>query len=197
MEKLAKKFGDNPSEYVRLATMVKKKFNAKFWNEEKKCLYDVVDEKGNDAMIRPNQIWAVSLPYTMLDSDKEKMVVNTVMEHLYASYGLRSLSPEDSEYKGNYIGKLHDRDAAYHQGTTWAFPLGGFITAYVKVNGGTKEAKERARMMIEPLEDHLRDGCVGSIAEIFDGNEPIISRGCYAQAWSVGEILRAYVEDVM
>ncbi len=197
MEKLAKKFGDNPSEYVRLATMVKKSFNAKFWNEEKKCLYDVVDEKGNDAMIRPNQIWAVSLPYTMLDSDKEKMVVNTVMEHLYASYGLRSLSPEDSEYKGNYIGKLHDRDAAYHQGTTWAFPLGGFITAYVKVNGGTKEAKERARMMIEPLEDHLRDGCVGSIAEIFDGNEPIISRGCYAQAWSVGEILRAYVEDVM
>lgn len=197
MEKLAKKFGDNPSEYVRLATMVKKSFNAKFWNEEKRCLYDVVDEKGNDAMIRPNQIWAVSLPYTMLDSDKEKMVVNTVMEHLYASYGLRSLSPEDSEYKGNYIGKLHDRDAAYHQGTTWAFPLGGFITAYVKVNGGTKEAKERARMMIEPLEDHLRDGCVGSIAEIFDGNEPIISRGCYAQAWSVGEILRAYVEDVM
>ena len=197
MEKLAKKFGDNPSEYVRLATMVKKSFNAKFWNEEKKCLYDVVDEKGNDAMIRPNQIWAVSLPYTMLDSDKEKMVVKTVMEHLYASYGLRSLSPEDSEYKGNYIGKLHDRDAAYHQGTTWAFPLGGFITAYVKVNGGTKEAKERARMMIEPLEDHLRDGCVGSIAEIFDGNEPIISRGCYAQAWSVGEILRAYVEDVM
>ena len=156
-----------------------------------------MDDTENDPKIRPNQIYAVSLPYTMLDDEKSKKIVNTVMEHLYASYGLRSLSPEDAEYIGQYKGKLHDRDAAYHQGTTWAFPLGGFITAYVKVNGRTEEAKKRARMMIEPVEDHLRDGCIGSIAEIFDGNEPIISRGCYAQAWSVGEILRAYVEDVM
>ena len=197
MEKLAKRFGKNDKEYGELAEKVKKSFNEKFWNEEKGCLYDVVDDSGNDPKIRPNQIYAVSLPYTMLDDEKSKKIVETVMEHLYASYGLRSLSPQDEEYIGQYKGKLHDRDAAYHQGTTWAFPLGGFITAYVKVNGGTEEAKKRARMMIEPLEDHLRDGCVGSIAEIFDGNEPIISRGCYAQAWSVGEILRAYVEDVM
>ena len=197
MEKLAKRFGKDAKEYGELADKVKKSFNEKFWNEEKGCLYDVVDDTENDAKIRPNQIYAVSLPYTMLDEEKSKSIVNTVMEHLYASYGLRSLSPEDEEYIGEYKGKLHDRDAAYHQGTTWAFPLGGFITAYVKVNGRTEEAKMRARMMIEPLEDHLRDGCVGSIAEIFDGNEPIISRGCYAQAWSVGEILRAYVEDVM
>ena len=138
----------------------------------------------------------MSLPYTMLDREKEKKIVQTVMRHLYASYGLRSLSPEDEEYKGIYVGKLHDRDAAYHQGTTWAFPLGGLCTAYMKVNDYSEESKAYARRLVEPLIDHLRDGCVGSIAEIFDGNEPIISRGCYAQAWSVGEILRSYAETL-
>lgn len=133
----------------------------------------------------------------MLPADKEKKIVETVWQHLYASYGLRSLSPEDKEYKGIYFGELHDRDAAYHQGTSWAFPLGGFITAYVKVNGKNKESQAVARKLLEPVEDHLMDGCIGSIAEIFDGDEPHISRGCYAQAWSVGEILRAYAEDVM
>ncbi len=197
MEKLAKKFGKDDKQYSKLANQVKKSFNEKFWNEDRQCLYDVVDDEMSDDKIRPNQIYAVSLPYTMLDIEKEKCIVNTVMAHLYGTYGLRSLSKDDPEYIGRYEGKLHDRDAAYHQGTVWGFPLGGLITAFVKVNNKTPEAKKRARMMLEPIEDHLRDGCVGSIAEIFDGDEPHISRGCYAQAWSVGEILRAYVEDVM
>ncbi len=196
MEKLSEKFGEDSREYGELAKKVKNSFNGKFWNEEKKCLYDVVSDEGNDDKIRPNQIWAVSLPYTMLDSEKEKRVVETVISKLYASYGLRSLSMDDPEYKGVYKGKLSDRDAAYHQGTTWAFPLGGLVTAYVKVHGNSKESIAYAKKLIEPLKDHLMDGCVGSIAEIFDGNEPVISRGCYAQAWSVGEILRAYVEDI-
>ena len=152
--------------------------------------------RDND-QIRPNQIWAVSLPFTMLPAQKEKQVVDTVMTHLYGSYGLRSLSYEDKEYKGIYFGELHDRDAAYHQGTVWAFPLGGFISAYVKVNGNTPESRERARKLLAPLEDHLMDVCIGSVAEIFDGDEPHISRGCYAQAWSVGEVLRAYTEDIL
>lgn len=195
MAELAERFGDKDKDsFADLAAKVKESFVEKFWNPEKQCLYDVVDESGNDDKIRPNQIWAVSLPYTMLPEDKAKCVVDTVVSHLYANYGLRSLSPEDKEYKGIYVGKLHDRDAAYHQGTCWAFPLGGLITAYLKVHGDTEEGREYAKKLIAPLEDHLMDGCIGSIAEIFDGNEPNISRGCYAQAWSVGEILRAYVE---
>lgn len=195
MENLSERFGESSSEYTELAEKVKESFNAKFWNEDAGCLYDVVDDSGNDDKIRPNQIWAVSLPYTMLDRNKEKCVVETVINKLYASYGLRTLSKDNPEYKAHYVGKLHDRDAAYHQGTTWAFPLGGLVTAYVKVNDHSAESIEYAKMLLEPLKDHLTDGCVGSIAEIFDGDEPVISRGCYAQAWSVGEILRAYTED--
>lgn len=195
MANLAKHFKDADSEvYASLAEKVKTSFVEKFWNQEKNCLYDVVDEQENDGKIRPNQIWAVSLPHTMLSKEQEKAVVDTVVSHLYATYGLRSLSPEEEEYKGIYVGKLHDRDAAYHQGTCWGFPLGGLITAYLKVYGDTAEGRAFAYKLIAPLEDHLMDGCIGSIAEIFDGNEPNISRGCYAQAWSVGEILRAYVE---
>ena len=195
MEQLAKRFGDEEEkEYAALADKVKASFVNKFWNPEKNCLYDVVDDTENDDKIRPNQIWAVSLPYTMLSKEQAKAVVDTVVSHLYATYGLRSLSPDDVEYKGIYAGKLHDRDAAYHQGTCWGFPLGGLITAYLKVYGDTEDGKAFAKKLIAPLEDHLMDGCIGSIAEIFDGNEPNISRGCYGQAWSVGEVLRAYVE---
>ncbi|MBQ2801186.1 MAG: amylo-alpha-1,6-glucosidase [Lachnospiraceae bacterium] len=198
MEQLAKRFGDEEEkEYAALAEKVKASFVNKFWNPEKNCLYDVVDDTENDDKIRPNQIWAVSLPHTMLSEEQAKGVVDTVVSHLYATYGLRSLSPDDIEYKGIYAGKLHDRDAAYHQGTCWGFPLGGLITAYLKVYGATEDGKAFAKKLIAPLEDHLMDGCIGSIAEIFDGNEPNISRGCYGQAWSVGEILRAYVEGRM
>ncbi|TCL54238.1 putative glycogen debranching enzyme [Kineothrix alysoides] len=202
MELLAERYLEDAKEYRELANVVKESFCQKFWNEEKQCLYDVVEEERNEEIrnngqIRPNQIWAVSLPFTMLSPEKERRVVETVWSHLYAGCGLRSLSPEDEEYKGIYFGKLHDRDAAYHQGTAWAFPLGGFISAYVKVNGYSKESKLFARKLLEPAEDHMWDGCIGSIAEIFDGDSPHISRGCYAQAWSVGEILRAYTEDIL
>ena len=180
-----------------MAERVKESFNREFWNEDLKCLYDVADEPDSDDKIRPNQIYAVSLPYTMLDREKERHVVETVIEKLYATYGLRTLDQEDAEYQPYYKGRLHDRDAAYHQGTAWAFPLGALITAYVKVFGKTEQTKTYAAKLLEPMADHLRDGCVGSIAEIFDGNEPNISRGTYAQAWSVGEILRAYTEDII
>lgn len=197
MEKLSERFGESGTEYGELAQRTKESFGEKFWNEDKQCLYDVADVSGNDDKMRPNQIWAVSLPYTMLDSEKEKKVVETVISKLYASYGLRTLSADDAEYKGEYKGRLHDRDAAYHQGTVWAFPLGALVTAYAKVNGNSRKSIEYTGKLIEPLKDHLMDGCIGSVAEIFDGNEPVISRGCYAQAWSVGEILRAYVENYL
>lgn len=203
MEMLGKRFGvvseygKSSEEYGKMADKAKKSFNEVFWNEEKKCLYDVVEGEEKDDKIRPNQIYAVSLPFSLLSHEKEKCVVETVIRELYATYGLRTLDCENPEYQPYYKGKLHDRDAAYHQGTAWAFPLGALVTAYVKVFGKSEDAKKYALHLIEPLKDHLRDGCVGSIAEIFDGNEPNISRGTYAQAWSVGEILRAYVEDIL
>ena len=197
MEKLSTHFGENANSYAELAKKVSTSFLQEFWNAEKNCLYDVVSDDEKDEKIRPNQIYAVSLPYTMLPDEMAFSVVQTVYSHLYATYGLRSLSPEDPEYKGLYFGKLHDRDGAYHQGTAWAFPLGAFITAYVKVHHHSPESILFAKKLLEPMEDHLLDGCIGSIAEIFDGNEPHISRGCYAQAWSVGEILRCYMEDLL
>lgn len=195
MVKLSKLFSLPYAHYEELAARVKHSFLITFWNDELNCLYDVADPM--DAKIRPNQIYAVSLPYTMLSPEQEQKVVTTVLTHLYAANGLRSLSPFDPEYKGIYFGKLSDRDAAYHQGTAWAFPLGALITAYVKVHHASKESVAFARKLLDPLKDHLMDGCIGSIAEIFDGDAPNISRGCYAQAWSVGEILRAYVEDIL
>lgn len=195
MEYLAQKFGEDGKPYSKLSEKVKYSFNQKFWNPELNCLYDVVDS--NDDKIRPNQIYAVSLPYPLLDREKEKAVVQTVFTHLYATYGLRSLSPYDKEYKGIYKGRLIDRDGAYHQGTAWAFLLGAFITAYTRVHDYSEESILIARRLLEPIEDHLYEGCVGTISEIFDGDEPVIPRGCYAQAWSVGEILRAYVEDII
>lgn len=195
MEDLSKKFGDDNSEYIKLSEKVRESFNNRFWNEEKSCLYDVVDE--NDDKIRPNQIWAVSLPFSVLDREKEKMIVNTVHKHLYATYGLRSLSFMDKDYKKKYIGKLFDRDCAYHMGTTWGFLIGAFITAYCKVNDYSKESIEKANYMCKVFEDTMRDGCINGIAEIFDGDFASTGRGCYSQAWSVAEVLRAYTQDVM
>ncbi|MMZ66241.1 Amylo-alpha-1,6-glucosidase [compost metagenome] len=123
--------------------------------------------------------------------------MDTVYKHLYTPYGLRSLSFEDEEYKPRYIGKLIDRDGAYHMGTVWAFPLGAFISAYCKVNGHSREAVLTAKGMCEVFEDHLQDGAIGGIAEIFDGEFACTGRGCCTQAWSVGEILRAYTEDIL
>lgn len=195
MEELSKYYGEEYEVYKNISVKVKESFEKKFWNEETQCLYDVVDE--NDDKIRPNQIWAVSLPFAVLDEEKEKKIVNTVYKHLYSTYGLRSLSFMDKDFKKQYIGKLIDRDKAYHMGTTWGFLIGGFITAYCKVNNHSKEAILRAKEMCDVFQDTMRDGCINGIAEIFDGETPITGRGCYTQAWSVAEVLRAYANDVM
>lgn len=206
MEMLANQFGEDASHYESLSTLAKNSFCEKFWNEEKQCLYDVVDVMEDrlsphgiaDDKIRPNQIYAVSLPYTMLPSQKEKAIVKTVKNMLYIGCGLRSLAPDDPEYHGIYCGALPKRDAAYHQGTAWGFLLGGFLTAYRKVNNHDDASRKEALTMLEPVIYHLHHtGCVGSVSEIFDGDAPHNPRGCYAQAWSIGEILRAYIEDIL
>ncbi|QFJ54436.1 amylo-alpha-1,6-glucosidase [Pseudobutyrivibrio xylanivorans] len=176
----------------QLAMWVKDAFNEEFWNEEGGYLYDVVGDDFKDATLRPNQIFAVSLPFTMLDPQKEKSVVNVVKDRLYVGVGLRSLDVDDPQYVGVYQGALEKRDHAYHQGTAWGFLLGAFIESYLKVGGGTPQSIEEAKAFFEPVEQHLLQNCIGSISEIFDGDEPHPGRGCYAQAWSVGEVLRAY-----
>lgn len=197
MEEWATRFGEDGSHYAALASHAKDSFTKEFWNEKDGCLYDVVDGLEGDATLRPNQIYAVSLPHRMLDADKEKKIVDKVYEKLYAKTGLRSLSPDDKEYHPTYEGCLDKRDHAYHQGTSWGFLLGGFLTAYVHVYGTSKEVITRVDAMLDATREQFYHGCIGSIAEIFDGDEPHTSRGCYAQAWSVGEILRAYTEDIL
>lgn len=197
MSELSKHLNRDFASYDELAQKVRESFAEKFWNEEKQCLYDCITENYNDDKIRPNQIMAVSLDYPVIEGDKAKKIVSKVFSELYTAYGLRSLSPQSSEYVGVYAGDQYRRDGAYHQGTVWTWPLGQFITAYLKVNNYSSGAKKMAIKFIEPFIDHLADACLGSISEIFDGDEPLIPRGCFAQAWSVAEILRAYVEDVM
>ena len=133
----------------------------------------------------------------MKSQSKARKVVDTVKEKLFVGVGLRSLDPAHADYHPIYIGSLPKRDAAYHQGTAWGFLLGGFITAYTKVYGPSVETARETLSMIDPIHAHLRENCVGSICEIFDGDAPHLGRGCYAQAWSVGETLRAYTEDIL
>ena len=185
-------------DYATLAELVKSSFCQKFWWEEKGCLYDVVDGDEPDDHLRPNQIYAVSLPFTMLSKEQETKIVSFVKEHLYIGCGLRSLTSDHADYHGIYCGSLPKRDAAYHQGTAWGFLLGGFLTAYAKVHDHSPECTKELLTLLEPVRHHLTDnGCIGSISEIFDGDAPHNPRGCYAQAWSVGETLRAYMQDVL
>ena len=198
MESLCEKFDEDASAYRTRANQVKESFNAKFWDSSNQCLFDVVDGDEPDDHIRPNQIYAVSLPFSLLPEEQEKAVVALVEKELFVGCGLRSLAPDHPDYHGIYCGALAKRDAAYHQGTAWGFLLGGFFNAYMKVNHHSSSAAENAVRMLEPVRKHLSDsGCIGSISEIFDGDAPHNPRGCYAQAWSVGEVLRCYCEDIL
>ncbi len=198
MESLCEKFDEDASAYRTRANQVKESFNAKFWDSSNQCLFDVVDGDEPDDHIRPNQIYAVSLPFSLLPEEQEKAVVALVEKELFVGCGLRSLAPDHPDYHGIYCGALAKRDAAYHQGTAWGFLLGGFFSAYMKVNHHSSSAAENAIHMLEPVRKHLSDsGCIGSISEIFDGDAPHNPRGCYAQAWSVGEVLRCYCEDIL
>lgn len=185
---------EDVQEYEALAALVQQSFCRKFWNEETGCLRDVLSGTKADDQIRCNQIWAVSLPFTMLDPRRERQVVDTVFEKLYTPYGLRTLSMEDAEFQGSYGGPQLKRDLAYHQGTVWTFPLGAFYLAYLKVHEGSPSARETVREQLQVLECALREGCVGQLPEIYDGENPTSSRGCFAQAWSVGEMLHVFAK---
>jgi predicted glycogen debranching enzyme len=198
MGHLAFTFGDlaDCSRYTALADRARERFLQVFWNDETGCLFDVIaDEDVPDPSIRPNQIFAVSLPYPLLTSEQALRVVDVVEWELLTPYGLRTLSPRDPNYRGRYDGDPSSRDGAYHQGTVWPWLLGPFLTAYVKLHGA-EEARVRADRFLDPLRAHLLQAGLEQISEVFDGDAPHRPGGCFAQAWSVAEVLRTYVEDV-
>lgn len=191
MEEFGRLCPEKAKDYGSLAAQVKESFG-QFWNEEAGCLKDVLSGTKADRQIRCNQIWAVSLPFSVLSPEREKQIVDVVFRKLYTPYGLRTLDPADEEFKPFYGGGQLERDLAYHQGTVWVFPLGGYYLAYLKVHGYSQEAKRSVKRQLECLEAALREGCVGQLPEIYDGSNPVSSKGCFAQAWSVGEMLRVY-----
>ena len=200
MQLLAKRFnqGDKAEEYYDLAEKARESFSKKFWNPKKGYLFDVVNKDGADSTLRPNQMIAASLDFPILDRRKGERVVETVWKNLWGRYGLKTLPEDDPRYIGEYLGDWNHRDSAYHNGTVWAWLLGPFTTAFLKTKNHDEYWRKFAfKSFLQPLfREEIHRAGLGTISEIFDGDEPHISRGCISQAWSVAEPLRAYVEDV-
>ena len=192
---LAKQLGDaqealNLEAQARAATEA---FAGRFWFEEGQYLYDVIDvpdAPGPDASLRPNQLLALSLPHKLLDDARARMVLVACERELLTSYGLRTLNPDHARYVGHYGGNQWQRDGAYHQGTVWPWLLGAFARAHLALHGDA----QKAAAYLAPLERHLADACIGQISEIFDAEPPHLPQGCFAQAWSVAEVLRSWLQ---
>lgn len=193
MSELAKRFGDreDQAKYDAMAVLCKQSFNAVFWNEAEQCLFDVVENGNRDGSVRPNQIYAVSLCNSMLDDERSRRIVDKIAAELLTPVGLRSLSPNDPKYIPIYIGSPFERDSAYHQGTVWAWLIGGFVDAYRRVY---PERENDIRAYLAGFETHLFEAGLRQISEIFDADAPHNPRGCFAQAWSVAEVLRTSVQ---
>lgn len=173
------------------AAKAKQSFENLFWNEAGNYLYDVIDEHGKpDASLRPNQLFAISLPYALLEGDKALAVLEIVSEKLYTPVGLRSLPAEDVHYVHQYGGDAWHRDSSYHEGTVWSWLLGPYVDALMK----TGNQLSRAKKVIEDFKYHLNEGGIGTVSEIFDADAPHHPRGCIAQAWGVAEVLRVITD---
>ncbi|MBM0745314.1 glycogen debranching protein, partial (plasmid) [Phormidium sp. CLA17] len=196
MAKFARQLGRPHQEYEAIADRTLSKFS-RFWNPDLGCCYDVLDSPdGDDASLRPNQIFAVSLPVAganshapLLTPAQQQGVVDTCERLLLTSHGLRSLAPNQPQYQGHYGGNSLQRDSAYHQGTTWGWLLGPFVLAHLRVYNNPTQA----RQFLEPIAHHLLTHGLATCSEIFDGDAPMTPRGCIAQAWTVAEVLRAWV----
>ena len=189
MAQWAEHLNEQPEQWSEMAGRAERSFNTRFWCEEQGYLFDVVDgEQGNDVSLRPNQILTLSLQHPILHESKWSAVVGVVADKLLTPVGLRTLSRGHRDYKPMYFGDLRARDAAYHQGTVWAWLIGHYVDAWLKVYKDTS----RARAMLDGFKAHLREAGIGTISEIFDADPPFHPRGCIAQAWSVAEVLRAW-----
>ena len=172
--------------FSALADRVAKAFEQTFWNERSGCLYDCVNNEGKDASVRPNQIFAVSSRYCLLPPEKQRSIVKVVQTELLTPFGLRTLSPNDPDYRRRY-----DADAAaYHQGTVWPWLMGPFIEAYLKVNNFSPDSLDQARNWMAAFDGHFSEAGIGFVSEVFDGDKPHEPGGCIAQAWSIAELLR-------
>jgi len=192
MDRFAQLLALPRQDWAELAETVKASFLKQFWMADKGYLKDVLSGTKADTQLRCNQIWAVSMSYTMPDGHQTQAVVKAVEQHLLTDRGLRTLSPQDPEYHGFYGGKQFDRDMAYHQGTAWVFPMGAWCRAFLRAGGYTAETAQALSDKLTAMEDMLTEGCLGQLPEIYDGDNPYEGKGCYAQAWSVGEMLRVY-----
>jgi glycogen debranching enzyme len=201
MQLLARRFGESgkAEEYGSMAENARHSFLAEFWNAEKNCFFDVVGDSGKDASLRPNQILALALDFTMPDKAMSERVLEIVRREFLTPFGLRTLSVSDSRYGGKYRGNRWERDQTYHNGSVWPWLLGPFVTAFFKTKGYDADWRSFAfENFLKPLfTEGLSRACLGSMSEIFDGDPPHEPNGCIAQAWSVAEPLRAYVEDVL
>jgi predicted glycogen debranching enzyme len=193
MQRWAPVHGDDGDDYAARADQAARSFNERFWFADGGYLYDVVDAEGggNDPKCRPNQVFAIALPHPILARERWTAVMQVVRERLVTPVGLRSLAPGDRDYKAQYFGDLRTRDAAYHQGTVWGWLVGPFIDAWLKVYPDDIDGARRA---LDGFVPHLDQACIGSISEVFDAESPFTPRGCIAQAWSVAELLRAWVK---
>jgi len=201
MQLLAKRFGQSSKaeQYQEMAEKAQKSFLERFWNPQKNYLCDVVSETDRDNSLRPNQVLAASLDFTMLDKVKAELIVESVWKQLLTPFGLRTLSSSDPRYVGKYKGDRRQRDAAYHNGTVWPWLLGPFTTAFLRLRNYDAHWRSIAyENFLKPLFTvELHRAGLGSISEIFDGDPPHEPKGCIAQAWSVAEPLRAYIEDIL
>jgi predicted glycogen debranching enzyme len=195
MEQFARQLGEDAETYADLADRVERGFE-RFWNTPLGYCYDVLDTPdmswpqvlNHDGSLRPNQLLAVSLPHSPLTAEQQRSIVDACARHLVTAHGLRSLSPDDKAFIGQYAGDRRKRDGAYHQGTVWAWLIGPFVNAHLRVYGDRKAA----RSYLLPLLKNLVDHGIGTISEIFEGDPPFAPRGCIAQAWSVAEFLRVW-----
>jgi predicted glycogen debranching enzyme len=179
--------------YGRLARQAKQGFE-QFWCDEQGYCYDCLRPEGPDAALRPNQLLALSLPYTLLDAARGRRLLAVVEEHLLTPYGLRTLAPGSLGYVAHYGGDQWARDGAYHQGTVWPWLMGPYVSAFMRVHGVKPTTRAHVRDLLQPLLEHLQDAGLGSVSEVFDAEPPYTPGGCFAQAWSVAEVLRVWVE---
>ncbi len=197
-EQLADRF-DEPLVQGQCRTdrrLAEQSFSTRFWYRDGGFLYDVIDgPDGDDATLRPNQLYALALVDGLVPKDRAAQVLDLVRSHLLTPVGLRTLPPGHPAYRGRYEGGVWDRDGAYHQGTAWPFLLGIFVAAWIKVHGSSDRTRRDARGFLGGIESHLLQACLGQVSEIFDAEPPHVPRGCIAQAWSVAEPLRALLED--
>ena len=192
----AKEFGDSvyADELAASAVRVRESFRSKFWNAERNCLYDAIQEQGPVAKLRPNQLFAVSLPHALLNPEEQKSVVRIVQKELLTPVGLRTLEPSDPDYRPKYGGDSWFRDSGYHQGTVWPWLIGPYIDAYITAFGKNENTLAYCEQLAARMSEELLVCGLGSIAEVYDGDAPHSPGGCPAQAWSVAELLRVTVD---